>query len=878
MNCKSLAVAGCVMVSGFVTIAAEPPAAYRQVDWIESSAAQRIDTGIVAGPTTSVYCAFRETTVKANRAVFGGVQGQKNTYAFFVDASNILHFEGNANTFSKPKTSDDLVFETDAVAGTATLTVNGVAGDSVTVPLENTTGATLNLFAFNTGKNASWTRMSSFRVWQQEDGKKVLVCDLVPVVCIETGVAGMYDVVRNVFLPDCSGSTKPFAVPLGFAIDAIPAQVLDGKSACEPLPVVRDAATGKVLAKDADYTLSYSANTDYGVGSVRVTGVPGTDYAGMWTDVSFGVVHSFGGLIAYYVKPDGTADADCSDWDHAGTLAKACTLAADAASPLAPNVILLKSGTVANPAVYDYSAVTEPAHSIASLTGKKNILVHSEDGNPTNCIIRGGGLAQNRRCLEVSAETKVEGITFERFAHNGTYASGAKTGYGFGGALFALTGTEVSRCIFRYNYGEISVAQAGDYYNCLFICNTNNLVNGYHIGGICAFARYVKDCEFVGNNSKGGALELQNTDGYFADHCTFVSNYGASACWSYNGKTIVTNSLFFGNQCMAQQSGLSYCCKYIENRYDGGDTSDCQHAAGVEMVTVYDGYFKDNAATSATLGAAAHAKSSKCYRCVFEGGERSSYRNSAIFGGANNATGLQFYNCTFRNAIWDANAFYRGATLSGCVISNITVLAAVGFGSYNGKMMNCIFNDIKADSGLFSFNSAARICNSLFTCISSASTTATAMIEGGTLVNCTLANNVCGTAESGAFAYGYGTSQTANTLQNCIVYGNTPLDLVSNNKYKTSATATAYGTLTGTLTGGENFPLEHSPFASYRDEAHPYGLMLKKSSGLIDKGMDVGFTADDVDLAGLGRINGAAIDPGCYEWYPRNCGLMILLR
>ena len=59
------------------------------------------------------------------------------------------------------------------------------------------------------------------------------------------------------------------------------------------------------------------------------------------------------------------------------------------------------------------------------------------------------------------------------------------------------------------------------------------------------------------------------------------------------------------------------------------------------------------------------------------------------------------------------------------------------------------------------------------------------------------------------------------------------------------------------------------------DAANPWHL--KRRSFGIDIGCDVGWTADDVDLSGAPRLNGI-VDLGCYEYWPKLSGLMLLLR
>ena len=64
------------------------------------------------------------------------------------------------------------------------------------------------------------------------------------------------------------------SVPNRFVVEDIPNQAVTG-SAVEPAPVVRDKATGDVLARGADYEVAYEGNEGPGTGYAVVTGVGG---------------------------------------------------------------------------------------------------------------------------------------------------------------------------------------------------------------------------------------------------------------------------------------------------------------------------------------------------------------------------------------------------------------------------------------------------------------------------------------------------------------------------------------------------------------------------------------------------------------------------
>ena len=79
------------------------------------------------------------------------------------------------------------------------------------------------------------------------------------------------------------------SVPNRFVVEDIPNQAVTG-SAVEPAPVVRDKATGDVLARDADYEVAYEGNVGPGTGYAVVTGIGG--YANNRWRVPFNILPS----------------------------------------------------------------------------------------------------------------------------------------------------------------------------------------------------------------------------------------------------------------------------------------------------------------------------------------------------------------------------------------------------------------------------------------------------------------------------------------------------------------------------------------------------------------------------------------------------------
>ncbi len=280
-------------------------------------------------------------------------------------------------------------------------------------------------------------------------------------------------------------------------------------------------------------------------------------------------------------------------------------------------------------------------------------------------------------------------------------------------------------------------------------------------------------------------------------------------------------------------------------------------------------------------GAIAKVGNLSCRDCVFENN-----RTTGMYGGAVHLTHegvLAIESCVFTNNC--ANQVYnRNDSCGGGALS---ISAAV-----SGYVRNCLFaeNSITTEIAKNSYDGGAiRIAN------------AAAAIS---IENCTFAKNtitVGGTNKDvgGALAARQGTVGVTN----CVFYGNRGMlgsvswktshlsvadwMLVSNcleANFKNGDTAYDFSSIDKGdtpamhIVDGVNGNKVGDYDPKFTDAAKGDYSLLKKSA-CRDAGATVAWMdASSVDLAGEPRVVGDAPDIGCYEWYPTNIGLSIIVR
>ena len=896
MTLKKLALAFAAVAAMVVTGSAiTVPDGFVRLAYVESDGSQYVDTGVnlrtwqnEAGGAyvSAIEMDFTPLNAKNDTADFWGCSHGNGCNLFWQQLGNYYH-NGMGESTGKtvdPGTDIKGYFNMNG-DGMFRMVVNGEAQERKIATTYGSANVTLKIFAAgeNAGKltNPSKMKLRAFKIYRKIGEVWVLVRDYMPCLNTATEAVGLYDKVTNEGKASFFSSKTESALIAGpaiyFDLDPIPPQMWDGTGVCEPHPTVRywNDETATPLVENQDYTLSWSDNDRTGQGTVTVTGI-GT-YAGMVSDYKFDIVSAYGDGITLFVATDGEEDADCATSATAGTLRRACALAkADASTK--PVTIVLMSGTAEEPAIYDYSAVditAATADTIAVCDGRANVTIRSQGLNPTNCIIRGGGTAQNKRLLYFyGANTKLQGISFEGFGKTGHSGDNPKLDCGDGAVIFAAqnqNGSEansvaVSNCIFRANYGEdIGACCYGTYQDCAFLCNTNINKCGYHAGGAAVvYAYWIRNGYFAGNKSAlGGAVgPIGRTKVYDS---LFEDNEGyACVATTHANLPLASNCVFRSNSCPvtdgnnAANANFQDCKIFGYAAVSGGSTIVAK--GNLRHCWIHDNY--------------GYLQDAKCTDCEIwnMNGEGA---GSECFLGYNSS----FTNCFVHDCSCDKRAFSRCTQFEDCVFSNMTCKTFGSTTQYLGStppFRRCVFVDCAAGDydGYFPFIEKNGAENCLFLrCAAKLS-----MIYADTTVdNCTFVSN---SVLNAAGHSGHWTEYIINggTARNCIFYGttkvngNAPSDIgrgtVVNSVYQTA--------VGGTLTGCHQYTGTDYPFKD-TDELHPYIGVPKRGLGGYGLGLILSYTDESIDLAGLPRVVDGKVDAGCYQRVPGKPGLMLLI-
>lgn len=174
------------------------PADYTQVEYIESTGTQYIDTGIAPTPTTAVDFMFNLVKYENQKAFFG--QGWSGGRYLFNQQNNNFNFHGGGNlsgdlangTYALVIEGNDYrcqIEPTTSNNGTLTLTWGGVTR-SCTVSLSVDNGKQMRIFGSTDSGHFSKIKFYGMKI--RKDG--VLVADLVPAIDAN-GKGGLYNLV-----------------------------------------------------------------------------------------------------------------------------------------------------------------------------------------------------------------------------------------------------------------------------------------------------------------------------------------------------------------------------------------------------------------------------------------------------------------------------------------------------------------------------------------------------------------------------------------------------------------------------------------------------------------------------------------------------------
>ena len=622
------------------------------------------------------------------------------------------------------------------------------------------------------------------------------------------------------------------------------------------------------------------------------------------------VVSANAAPATFYAAPDGADDADCTSWETAGSLANAIAkvkawadtyegwnwnLVNKAKSWDEPNRVVLRRGT------YDLSSFS--GGDFANLNGNNYcyLVIESEDNDPTGTLLVGGGTDANARCFRMadSQQQRLVGLCITNWGHNWVDSPKSQGAGVYGGKSVMVSNCVVTCCQSGIGGGIAGSSSWGTgpsvYDSTVSHCYAKEG------GGIYASGEIVRSVICHNSSPTGSAIGGNNGVTSVFDS-QIVSNTGSYA--SYHHYLVNCSNCVFA----ANQGGVFFVsgqgknsaiidCSFIDNSNDNGGAV---FAGACFEIQCKGCVFKGNVAHGSggvfSPQNTAGAQNSVFANCVFDGNmvtnsglEQYAFTSACISGAGSGTTKVKCFDCVFRNnkvthptSKWaaDYGAVVRSAELYDCAFSNnwCYTVGAVG----NSILTRCTLVGNGAD-----YCAVANNCT-MTNCLIAANTCPTKAGEGdnmryGTLRKCMLVN--CTVADNSNHVEGVvGALSDSCTAKNCIFVNNVPFDLGSLLPDYLEGNYTLYNCVYGTKHNksvtdarikGENIWQTNETRRVLFDAADPWHL--KRRSFGIDIGCDVGWTADDVDLAGVLRLNGI-VDLGCYEFWPKRSGLILLFR
>lgn len=490
------------------------------------------------------------------------------------------------------------------------------------------------------------------------------------------------------------------------------------------------------------------------------------------------------------------------------------------------------------------------------------------------------------------------------------------------------TGTIASNTTFRALRSSQWGTRALDYTKFIDCTVTNKCYGSFSFlkvasGGVvsgCTFTDLASPTAGWDGNNKVGLPVVDASGGtVFMTNCVFSGIRGASDGTCVRGKATarIVDCVFTNN---TQVSG--------EKERNGGCVAGYSSALA-DMPVLVDCKFFDNAFVSKrdTRGAACcYVVASNCtfsgnstldgpgavyggvyVKCVFEGNKTTGTDHAEYHQGASAAKFGSYYDCIFENnvdittpgdpdtsAVKGGGTVVRASVVSNCVFRNNRSACQGGAVAYCGLVVDTVVSNCYAtgwNSGTAyrsvlngcTFTGAGRdvisycgVTNCLFYGLSSQDGANHSIVWRGPveIVSCTIAD----IADEHMKTFNiYGETKSAkNTIFSniggisAILAGATQLDLYNCFYDSTSTTVRQHDCTQSVLS-----PFISSDRPEY-DPATPYAI--RRWNKTLGRGMDVGFTAADVDRAGNPRLRDGELDIGCYQCMIPPSGVVIIVR
>ena len=163
------------------------PDTYTQVDYIESSGSQYIDTGIIPNINQSYEIKFSQTNISGSQIVFGsrssGAPNTSKNQVYLVSNNTLMFFSGTTKIINE-SLQKDYIYQLNLKVKDGTYDSNATY---------NTYIFALNNAGLITG--LSKTKLYSFKIFDNE----IIVRDFIPCFRNSDNEVGLYDLINNVF-------------------------------------------------------------------------------------------------------------------------------------------------------------------------------------------------------------------------------------------------------------------------------------------------------------------------------------------------------------------------------------------------------------------------------------------------------------------------------------------------------------------------------------------------------------------------------------------------------------------------------------------------------------------------------------------------------
>ena len=172
------------------------PSEYQEVEYIESTGTQWINTGIKATNKTMIKAKLYTTNTGVSKSWFGGSINSSHSFIFQAYGSNRYHYQyGTSGSWPTTNIQDTIVgIEFDVEYGNGSIKINELKTEDL--PITSFYDSTnLAIFAINGGSYPIDGRVYYFKIFEDDN----LIRNFVPCYRKSDNVIGLYDTINGVF-------------------------------------------------------------------------------------------------------------------------------------------------------------------------------------------------------------------------------------------------------------------------------------------------------------------------------------------------------------------------------------------------------------------------------------------------------------------------------------------------------------------------------------------------------------------------------------------------------------------------------------------------------------------------------------------------------